>query len=90
MVTVTDSASQALAQMLEQAPTDEGQALRLVPAEQGYQLDTDVQREGDEIVEQQGQPVLFISQEVSDSLGDVTIDLQSTDQGPRLAIVNNG
>lgn len=90
MVTVTDTAGQALAQMLDQAPTEEGQALRLVSAEQGYQLDTDVQREGDQVVEQQGQAVLLVSQEVNENLGDITIDLQSTNEGPRLALVSNG
>jgi Fe-S cluster assembly iron-binding protein IscA len=89
MATVTDRAAQELRNILAEAATKPGQALRLVLRPGGdFGLDVDEEREGDEVVAADGERILLIAREIADAVGDAIIDAQDTGKGQELVISN--
>lgn len=87
MVTVTDRATEELRNILAEADTKPGQALRLVLRPGGdFGLGLDEEREGDEVVAADGEKILLIAREIADAVNEATIDTQDTEEGRRLVI----
>ena len=87
MLTVTDSAKQLLKETLS-AHTDDpeiGLRLELKPPRQlGIVLDREA--EGDQVVEHEGAKVLLVASELAPAVDGVTLDIQDTADGPKLAV----
>jgi Fe-S cluster assembly iron-binding protein IscA len=81
VVTVTEQAAKILGEVKAENKTE--QALRIVSAAGGYQLTFDQEREGDEVVENEGEAVLLIAGEVAESLDNATIDCERGPEGVR-------
>lgn len=90
MLTVTESACQALKSILESTEPQPEQSLRLVEDQGDYRLTLDTEREGDQVVEHAGETVLLVESEVRTELESIVLDLQDTPQGPQLAFVPKG
>lgn len=87
MVTVTDRATEELRNILANAAPQPGQALRLVPSrEGGLGLGLDEEREGDEIVKSGDEKILLVSSGIAEALDEATIDVQDSEEGPKLVI----
>lgn len=84
MLTVTENASQHLSELLSEAPDDA--VVRFVPHENGLAVQLDNVRSEDVTFEHEEKPVLALDPQVSEALSDRTLDVQSTDEGPQLAI----
>ena len=87
-VTVTERAGAELRNMLAEMSTREGQVLRLVaqPQERGFALGADQIEEGDETVEADGETVLVIASGLAEVLEGARIDVEDSEEGPRLTI----
>jgi Fe-S cluster assembly iron-binding protein IscA len=87
-ITVTIEAAEALRHLLDDASVAPEQTLRLVSDNSGdLGLDLDTVREGDQVVEDAGQPVLVIADEVATTISGATIDVIETDDGKMLTIL---
>lgn len=88
MITVTDSAKEHLKNTLLAHTDDPNISLRLVakPAGKlGFVLDSEA--EGDQVVEHKGTKVLLVGQELVPVVEGLTLDVQDTADGPKLAII---
>jgi len=91
MIVVTDRAAEELRNTLVAVEPEAEQILRLVyTPDSGFALTLDVEREGDQVVESEGQKVLAISSEISNAVTGATIDVRDTTSGPRLVISREG
>lgn len=91
MIMVTDRAAEELRNALVAVGPEPEQILRLIyTADSGFALTLDVEREGDQVVESEGQKVLAISTEITTAVTGATIDVRDTDSGPRLIISREG
>ena len=88
MIVVTESAAQELKRILAEHAADPDQVLRVDDASEGFSLELGWTMEGDEIVECQGSPILYIGPEVSLAFADVNlfIDCLDTTDGPQLTV----
>ena len=87
MVTVTEQAAQELRNILSDMAMKPNQALRLVMRpEGGFGLGLDEEREGDQVVQAEGEKILFVAPPVAESLGEATIAAQDTEEGRKLVI----
>jgi len=86
MLEVTDNAKRYLQQLMP-AHTDEPDAcVRLTSKAGQLGLALGKEEKGDQIVEHEGSKVLLVGQELSDQVDGVTLDVQDTPDGPRLAV----
>ena len=91
MLSVTQSAVEQLSGMLEATETDENECLRLMHQGEGrLGLTVDGMHDGDQVVGDQGRPVLFIEPEVSDALDGATLDVVDGPEGAQLTLVRPG
>jgi Fe-S cluster assembly iron-binding protein IscA len=60
--------------------------LRLVISEGQAGLTLDFPQEGDEVVEENGHPILIVDQMIGEALDGATIDVEKSDEGDRLTI----
>lgn len=86
MLTVTDKAAQFLREKLEQKEEGLPDALRIVQTEDGFQLTLDNPKDGDHVIEQEGQSILLVDSEVGEALEEATLDLQESAQGSALIL----
>ncbi|MFC1999793.1 hypothetical protein ACFLXE_03430 [Chloroflexota bacterium] len=88
MITVTEGAALQLKQILTDNATDPDHVLRVPDASEGFVLELGPATEGDEVVEYEGSPVLYIDSEVSLALADTNlfIDCLDTPEGPQLTL----
>jgi len=90
MVTVTERAARELrARLLALAP-EPGYVLRLAAGPTGLILILDVEREGDQLVEFEGEAVLVIAPELSEALHGSVIDCEEREGGAVLTISREG
>lgn len=90
-VTVTVEAAEVLKGVLDDASAPPEQTLRLITQSSGdLGLSLDTVREGDQVVENAGQPVLAISDDVARLIDGSTIEVVETEQGKRLTVVPRG
>jgi Fe-S cluster assembly iron-binding protein IscA len=87
MIGVTERAKQELKNILT-ANVDNPQAtLRLTAGDQGQLgLGIDIEQLGDQIVEHEGSKVLVVEEALATALEGVTLDVQDTDEGPKLVV----
>ncbi len=85
MLTVTDKAAQYVRENLkkESAP---GAAVRIVKTEEGYHLNLDEAKEGDQVFEHEGENYLLLDSEVGEALSSATLDVQESPEGTRLKL----
>ncbi len=86
MLRVTSDAAQELQRLLEAHATDSSQVLRFDATSEGFSLGIGPHMEGDEVIENEGIPVLNISAELSRVMAsvDIVLDRVETPEGPRL------
>jgi hypothetical protein len=78
-----------LKEALDQEAEQEGRVFRLDVNEDQFVLKLEEVQGDDVQFEHEGTPVLATPREVADSLlSETTIDLESTDSGPKLVLVN--
>jgi Fe-S cluster assembly iron-binding protein IscA len=86
MLTVTEGASAQLADMLTAAEAPDDVAVRFVVQGQGLALGLDQVKAEDQTFEHSGKTVLVLDEEIAGLLNDKTLDVEDTDEGPRLAL----
>jgi len=90
MLTVTDKAVQYLRETLSRKEEGTPTAFRIANTEEGYQLTLDEAKEGDQVLEHEGENYLLLDTEVGEALSNATLDVQESPQGPRLALSEGG
>jgi Fe-S cluster assembly iron-binding protein IscA len=87
MVTVTESAKGLLKETLTAHSDDPEMGVRLASDPQGQLgLALGEEQPGDLVVEHQESKVLLIAPELATALEGVTLDVEDTDDGPKLAV----
>ena len=76
MLTVTETASAQLAQILKEQDAPEDIAIRFVPEGQGIALRQDSERAGDTTFQHQDRTVLLLDAQVSELLGEATLSVE--------------
>lgn len=86
MIAVTERAKQELKGLLSEKVDNPLAVLRLISTDQGQLgLSIDIEAPADKVVEHEGAKVLVVEPELAGSLEGVTLDVEDTPQGPRLA-----
>lgn len=86
MFTITNAAGEHLSTLLEDANASQEVAIRFVIEDSTLTPKMDNARPGDTTFEHEDRTVLVLDPEVSDSLGEATLDVQPTDDGPTLVL----
>jgi Fe-S cluster assembly iron-binding protein IscA len=86
MVTVTEHAAQLLKEMQQGHEESANKVLRLVNRDDGFQFAFDERCESDQVVQSGDTDVLLVGTDVSELLGEATIDCQDTPAGPRFIL----
>jgi Fe-S cluster assembly iron-binding protein IscA len=87
MLKVTDGAKQELKKTLSAHTDDPEVSLRLETKSTGQLgLVLDKESEGDQVVEHEGMKLLLIASELAPTVDGVTLDVQDTPDGPKLAL----
>jgi Fe-S cluster assembly iron-binding protein IscA len=81
MLTVTDSAAQEIAAMLEQYDSPDGAAVRLIRDEQGIGMTIDEPAPSDVTIDHADKPLVVMDAEVSELLAERTLHVQKSEQG---------
>jgi hypothetical protein len=88
MLQVTDSALLLLREALDSERTDNSQVFRLHVRDEEFVLGLDEVQDNDIEFPRDGDTVLAAPEEIANSmLGDTTIDLETTPEGPKLVLV---
>ena len=90
MLTVTDRAAQYLRESLTRKQAGAPEALRIVQADEGYQLTLDNAKDGDQVFEQDGHNYLLLNEEVGEALSDATLDVHESPHGLSLTLTAGG
>ena len=87
MLTVTEGAKQLLKGILTAHSDDPEMGVRLTSDPQGQLgLVLDKEQPDDQVVEHQGVKALLVASELAPALEEVTLDVQDTDDGPKLVV----
>jgi Fe-S cluster assembly iron-binding protein IscA len=86
MLTLTESAGAHLAELLTQAQCPDEVAVRIMREGEGWALQTDTARPGDETFEHEEKTVLVLDEEAATLLTDMTLDIESGETGPSLVL----
>ncbi len=88
MLTVTDSARQLLKETLKARSDDPEVSLRLSLKPSGqFEIMPDREVQGDQVVEHEGVKVLLVAPELATMIEGVTLDVQDTPDGSKLAML---
>jgi Fe-S cluster assembly iron-binding protein IscA len=87
MFTITDAAGAHLTTMLENANASEETAIRFVLEGSTLTPKLDSARPGDTTFDHEDRTVLVLEAQVSDTLGNATLDVQPTDEGSKLVLL---
>ncbi|MFQ5895681.1 MAG: hypothetical protein ACE5JJ_07690 [Nitrospinota bacterium] len=87
MLTLTEAAGARLAYLLDEAEAPEDVAVRIVLEGRNLALKLDGARPDDATFAHEGRTVLLLDQKVSQLLADDTLDVEDTDDGPKLALL---
>jgi len=90
MLTVTEHAAQLLKEIQEGHEESASKVVRLVNRDDRFEFAFDERREGDQVVQSGDADVLLVGTDVSELLGDATIDCQDTPGGPRFTLSTQG
>jgi Fe-S cluster assembly iron-binding protein IscA len=89
MIGVTESAKKELKRVLTGNVDHPEACLRLRTNDEGkLGLGIDIEKPGDKVVEYEGSRLLVVAQELADSLENVFIDVEDTDEGSQLVITD--
>ena len=89
MINVTERAKQELKRILTDHVDHPQAVLRLKTNDQGQLgLSIDIEMPGDQAVEYEGSKLLLVGSELADQLEGVSIDVDDTDEGCQLVIVD--
>jgi hypothetical protein len=83
---VTTRAAEYMRDHLSRKPAGLPDAIRIVRAEDGFQLTLDNPKDDDRIFEREGQKYLLVGPDLGEALANATIDLQQSPQGLSLAL----
>jgi len=87
MLTVTEGAKQLLKEILTAHSDDPEMGVRLASDPQGQLgLVLGEEQPGDHVVEHQESKVLLVASELAPRLEEVTLDVEDTDDGPKLVV----
>ncbi|MHC4653270.1 MAG: hypothetical protein ACYTES_20730 [Planctomycetota bacterium] len=86
MLTMTEAAGAHLVDLLGEAEVPEGVAIRFVVESEELTLRLDQERPGDEMLSHEGKTVLLLDEEMSPMLSDKTLDVEDSDEGPKLTL----
>ena len=87
MIGVTECAKQELKRILSANVDNPEAGLRLTSDNEGQLgLMIDVEQPGDNVVDHEGSKVLLAAEQVATSLEGITLDVEDTDEGPRLVV----
>jgi len=87
MLNLTEAAGGYLSKVLEDAQAPPDTAVRLAVEGQEISSTLDTARPGDTTYNHEGRKVLLLDDRASRVLAERTLDLQPTDEGPRLGIL---
>jgi Fe-S cluster assembly iron-binding protein IscA len=90
MLTVTEHAAQLLKEIQEGHEESTSKVVRLVNRDDRFEFAFDERREGDQVIQSGDADVLLVGTDVSELLGDATIDCQDTPSGPRFTLSTQG
>jgi len=88
MLMLTEAACGYLTTVLDNANAQDVTAVRFVLEENTLTPMLDNSRPGDETFDHNGRPVLLLDAQVSQVLADSTLDVQATEEGPRLVLLH--
>lgn len=86
MLTITDPAAAHLAELLENANAADEAVVRFVPQGETLTLQLGSEQSGDRTFQHGEKVVLAVEPEIAEALADKKLELQSTEEGSRLAI----
>ena len=86
MLTRTEAAGAHLAKMLIEAEAADDVATRIARVAGGWTLQMDSTLPSDIAFELGGRIVLIVDERVSEMLSDKTVDLEDSEEGPKLAV----
>ncbi|MHC4414277.1 MAG: hypothetical protein ACYS0G_03230 [Planctomycetota bacterium] len=86
MLTLTDTAGAFLVDLLGEAEAPQEVAVRFVVETEGVSLRLDNERPGDESFSHDGRTVLLLDEEMSTMLTEKTLDVQESQEGPKLTL----
>lgn len=86
MVTVTDAAGAHLARLLEQAQVPDDTAVRLLLDASHVVPQIDQARPGDTVFSYAGKTILLLDELTVRSMQDKTLDVQNSDDGPKIVL----
>jgi Fe-S cluster assembly iron-binding protein IscA len=87
MLNLTEAAGGYLSKVLEEAKASPDTAVRLAVDGDGLESKLDTVRPGDTTYNHEGRKVLLLDTRASRVLADRTMDVQTTEDGPRLGIL---
>lgn len=90
MVTVTDRAVEVLKEIQEGHEESASKVVRLVNRGDRFEFAFDERHEEDQVIQCGDIDVLLVGTDVSELLGDATIDCQDTPTGPRFTLSTQG
>jgi len=89
MIGVTERAKEELREILANNVDHPDACLRLRVNDQGQLgLGVDIEKPGDEIVEYEGSKLLLVEQGLADNLEGIAIDVEDSNEGSQLVIVD--
>jgi hypothetical protein len=86
MLTVTRGAGVRLLRKLARKGATDEIAMRVTRKTRGWKLRLDHARPADTAITHEGRIVLLLDEEVSQAMADMTLDVSSTQAGPRLTL----
>lgn len=86
MLTVTDTAAAHLAELLDNANAADETVVRFVPQGQTLALQLGNEQAGDQTFQHGEKVVLAVEPEIAEALADKKLELESSEEGKRLAI----
>ncbi len=86
MFTVTDDAANALSEAIASCEKGSPRTLRIAFVDGKYELSLDKAGEGEQVIEHNGQALLVMDVEVSETLSDALLSTEETENGTRLTL----
>ena len=86
MLTMTEAAGAHLVDLLGEAEVPEDVAIRFVIESEELTLRLDKEQPGDESFNHEGKTVLLVDEEMSTMLSGKTLDIEPSDEGPKLTL----
>jgi hypothetical protein len=88
MLMISETAGEYLTAILDNANAAEETAVRFVLEGNTLTPQLDNARPGDATFDHDGRQILVLDEQVSQVLADSTLDVQATDEGPRLVLLH--